>query len=88
MVLADTLSRAYLTDMEEELECYVHAVTSRIPVSEEKLEEIKKEIYKAIRRWWQRWAGDDQKTRKETPSEIQDFWNYRDELSEANLYFV
>jgi hypothetical protein len=41
MIIADTLPRAYLTDddvdsskMNEELECYVHTVTSRMPVSE------------------------------------------------------
>ena len=93
MVIADTLSRAYLTSqdaddsqMEEELACHVHAVNSRIPVSEEKLEEIKKEVESdqtmktlsaTIHRGWP-------ETRKQTPSEIQDFWNYRDELSEAN----
>jgi hypothetical protein len=50
MIIADTLSRAYLTyddvdssKMNEELECYVHTVTSRMPVSEKRLEQIKKE---------------------------------------------
>ncbi|CAB3992300.1 Hypothetical predicted protein [Paramuricea clavata] len=68
MIIADTLSRAYLTDddvdsskMNEELECYVHTVTSRMPVSEERLEQIKKEtaidqtmktLFSTIRREW------------------------------------
>ena len=41
LIIADTLFRAYLTDddvdgdqMNAELECYVHTVTDRVPVSE------------------------------------------------------
>ena len=51
MIIADTLSRAYLTDkdinndqMNDEIEGFVHAVVNRIPVSEEGLEQIRKEI--------------------------------------------
>lgn len=93
MIIADTLSRAYLTDndvdssqINEELECYVHTVTSKVPVSEERLEQIKKEtvmdqtmktLSATILSGWP-------ETRKQTPCEIQDYWNYRDELSEID----
>ena len=93
MIIADTFSRAYLTDddvdsskMNEELECYVHTVDSRMPVSEERLEQIKKEtatdqtmktLFSTIRRGWP-------ETRKQAPCEIYDYWNYRDELTEVD----
>ena len=47
MVLADTLSRAYIpedpadTSMEEELECAVHLITENAPISDARLDEIK-----------------------------------------------
>ena len=50
MIIADALSRAYLTDkgtnnnqMNDETEGFVHAVINRIPVSEEGVEQIRKE---------------------------------------------
>ena len=50
MIIADTLSRAYLTgkgtnnnQMNDETEGFVHAVINRIPVSEEGVEQIRKE---------------------------------------------
>ena len=91
MIIADTLSRAYLTDkdinndqMNDEIEGFVHAVVNRIPVSEEGLEQIRKEtardetmqlLTSTIRTGWP-------ETRKQVSSTIQDFWNYRDELTE------
>ena len=93
MVLADTLSRAYLTNqeldesqMDEDLTCHVHSVLSSKPISEDKLEQIKKEtdndqtmknLSTMIRRGWP-------ETKKQTPKDVQDFWNYRDEISEAD----
>ena len=93
MIIADTLSRAYLTDedssqnsqMDDELEGYVHTVVNRIPASAEGLEQIRKEtasdetmktLTATIRRGWP-------ESRKQVPNDIQDFWNYRDELSEV-----
>ncbi len=93
MIIADTLSRAYLTDedssqnsqIDDELEGYVHTVVNRIPASAEGLEEIRKEtasdetmktLTATIRRGWP-------ESRKQVPNDIQDFWNYRDELSEV-----
>ncbi len=93
MIIADTLSRAYLTDedssqnsqMDDELEGYVHTVVNRIPASAEGLEQIRKEtasdetmktLAATIRRGWP-------ESRKQVPNDIQDFWNYRDELSEV-----
>ena len=91
MIIADTLSRAYLTDkdinndqMNDEIEGFVHAVVNIIPVSEEGLEQIRKEIARdetmqiltsTIRTGWP-------ETRKQVSCTIQDFWNYRDELTE------
>ena len=50
IIIADTLFQVYLTDddvdssqMDEELKYYVHTVTGRMPVSEEPLEQIKRE---------------------------------------------
>ena len=93
MIIADTLFRAYLTDedssqnsqMDDELEGYVHTVVNRIPASAEGLEQIRKEtasdetmktLTATIRRGWP-------ESRKQVPNDIQDFWNYRDELSEV-----
>ena len=92
MIIADTLSRAYLTDkdtnknqMNDEIEGFIHALINRITVSEEGLEQIKKEtardetmqtLRSTIRTGWP-------ETRKQVSSTIQDFWNYRDELTEA-----
>ena len=47
MVLADTLSRAYIpkdpadSSLEEELECAVHLITENAPISDVRLDEIK-----------------------------------------------
>ncbi|CAB3984230.1 Hypothetical predicted protein [Paramuricea clavata] len=58
-----------------------------MPVSEERLEQIKKEtaidqtmktLFSTIRRGWP-------ETRKQTPCEIQDYWNYRAFRSRWNL---
>jgi hypothetical protein len=91
MVLADTLSRAYVPNsepderyMEDEVEYHTHSVLHRIPVSTDKLEKIREETSKdptmmvlltVIRRGWPQ-------SRQQTPVEIHEFWNYRDEMSE------
>jgi transposase InsO family protein len=88
MVLTDTLSRAYVPNsepdesyMEDEVE---YSVLHRIPVSTDKLEKIREETSKdptmmvlltLIRRGWPQ-------SRQQTPIEIHEFWNYRDEMSE------
>ena len=93
MVITDMLSRAYLTDedssqnsqMDDQLDSYAHTVINRIPASAEGLEQIRKEtasdetlktLTATIRRGWP-------ESRKQVPNNIQDFWNYRDELSEV-----
>ena len=90
MVVADTLSRAYLqdsnNDMEDEISTYVHTVMSSIPASDGKLEQIKTqtrsdETMQVLRRtihdgWPEK--------RSHAPRQIQQFWNYRDELSEVD----
>ena len=92
VIIADALSRAYLTDKDtnknqtnDEIEGFVHAVINRIPVSEEGLEQIRKEtardetmqtLRSTIRTGWP-------ETRKQVSSTIQEFWNYRDELTKV-----
>ena len=50
MILADTLSRAYIndkpenTDLEEDLICAVNLIVSNLPVSDPKLTEIRSAI--------------------------------------------
>ena len=72
--------------MTEELECYVHTVTSRMPVSEERLGQIKKETAtdQTIKTLFSTIGRGCPETRKQTPCEIYDYWNYRDELSEVD----
>ena len=92
MVLADTLSRAYIpsnpTDnsLEEELECAVHLITDNAPISDARLDEIKQmtKVDKAlitlmttIQHGWPNKIS-------QVPKEIQEFWNFRDELCETD----
>ena len=92
MIIADTLSRAYLTDkdtnknqMNDEIEGFVHAVINRIPVSEEGLEQIRKETARdeTMQTLRSTIRSGCPETRKQASSTIQDFWNYRDELTEV-----
>jgi len=51
MILADTLSHAYLSDggdneLERELECAVHLVVSTAPITDVKLNQLKQELGK------------------------------------------
>ena len=93
MILADTLSRAYITDcptsqstFEEELACMVHMVLSNTPFTDAKLEEVRKAtsqntimrlLQTTIQTGWPDKIS-------ETPAELKAFWTYRDELSEAD----
>lgn len=90
LVLPDMLSRAPLPEtaygsMEEEIALHVHLLTSNLPVSKTKLEEIKeataddpslKELKETIKSGWP-------ETKSQAPANIQIYWNVRDELSEA-----
>ena len=89
-VLPDMLSRAPLAEtaygsMEEEIALHVHLLTSNLPVSKPKVEEIKeataydpslKELKEMIKPGWP-------ETKSQTPANIQIYWNVRDELSEV-----
>ena len=84
------LSRAPLPEtaygsMEEEIALHVHLVTSNLPVSKPKLEEIKeatvddpslRELKETFKLGWP-------ETKSQTPANIQIYWNVRDELSEV-----
>ena len=89
-VLPDMLPRAPLPktahgSMEEEIALHVQLLTSDLPVSKPKLEEIKdatangpslKELKDTIKSGWQ-------ETKSHTPASIQVYWNVRGELSEV-----
>jgi len=90
LVLPDMLSRAPLPEtaygsMEVEIALHVHLVTSNLPVSKPKLEEIKeatvddpslKELKETFKLGWP-------ETKSQTPANIQIYWNVRDQLSEV-----
>ena len=93
MVLADTLSRAFIDDpdcttksLEEELICAVNFVLNNAPISDPKLEEVRlatlqdPEMHQLKEVILSGWPS----TRSQVPKEIQEYWNYRDEISEAN----
>ena len=90
MILADTLSRAYIkgapdSDLEEDLVCAVSLVIDNLPVSDPKLEAIRvaterdptmTKLQDTIRRGWP-------ERKSEIPQELNGYWNFREELSEA-----
>ena len=94
MILADTLSHAYIkdctksqTNLEVELACMVHMVLSNAPFTDTKLEEVSiatledttmRLLQATIQNGWP------DKISK-TPAELRPFWRYRDELSEVVL---
>ena len=93
MVLADTLSRAYIdkcvttqSTLEEDLDCMVHMVLSNAPFSDAKLEEVRKATAEdTTMRILQETLHDGWPDKlSEAHSSIKLFWTYRDELSEAN----
>ena len=91
MILADTLSHAYLPDegdkeLENELQCAVHLVISTAPITDVKLKQLKQELTKdesmttlcsTICNGWPHNIS-------QVPKEIREFWNFRDELTEAD----
>ena len=93
MFLADTLSRAYIDEhdnadrnLEEELICAVNFALGNVPMSDPKLEEVRVAtaadttmgtLKQVILSGWPN-------KRREVPADIQEYWNYRDELSEVN----
>ena len=90
MILVDTLSRAYIkgapdSDLEEGLVCAVSLVIDNFPVSDPKLEAIRvaterdrtmTKLQDTIRRGWP-------EQKSEIPQELNGYWNFREELSEA-----
>ena len=91
LVLPDMLSRAPVSpavddNMEEEIALHVHLVRRTLPVTESKLEEIKRAtaedqsmstLSETIKYGWP-------ETKGETPVSIHAYWDVRDELSELN----
>ena len=90
MVIADTLSRAYISDtstdrMEDELMSAVHMVLENAPATDKRIQEIKEltesdttlqRLKSVIRSGWP-----DERT--DLPEDVQSYWNFRGELSEA-----
>ena len=90
MYLPDTLSRAYLpqcsTTLEDEIQVEVHDVRNNLPVSESWyktfVEETRQDdqlcrLVEVIRKGWP-------SRKRSTVRLVQEFWNYRDELSEID----
>ena len=91
LVLPDMLSRAPVSptvddNMEEEITLHVHLVRRTLPITESKLEEIKRAtaedqsmrtLSETIKFGWP-------ETKGETPVSIHAYWDVRDELSELN----
>lgn len=90
-IVSDTLSRVYVEgQMDENIDldnsAQVHMIMTYLPASDSKLEEIKAEIERdlqmhtlkqiALNGWPQ--------TKEQTPKEIQDYWNFRDEVLVIN----
>ena len=96
MYLADTLSRACIpgegnADMEEELSRVIHTLVLNIPVSANKLSQIRQateqdptltKVRNLIMTGWP-------KSKKSVPPDVQSLWNIRDELHVAEgIIFV
>ena len=90
MVIADTLSRAYISDtstdrMDNELMSAVHMVLENAPATDKRIQEIEEltqsdttlqRLKSVIRSGWP-----DERT--DLPEDVQSYWNFKDELSEA-----
>ncbi|XP_046569886.1 uncharacterized protein K02A2.6-like [Haliotis rubra] len=89
--VADMLSRHFIESssnkddlsLDEDIQSYVHMVTSNLPVSDKKMKEIRKEssedsqhlmLMKIIMNGWPQNLHD-------CPSSIKEFWTFRDELT-------
>ena len=91
MYIADTLSRAHTTDttvgeMETELAEAVHLVVSNVPASSKRMREIREATAKdtvllALRNMIRDGWPD---SRSAVASDLQQYWNFREELSEAS----
>ena len=92
MILADTLSRAYInvkpdsTDLEEDLICAVNFIVSNLPVSDPKMTEIRSateqdttmiRLKNTIQSGWP-------EKRSQVHQDLRDYWTYRDELCETD----
>ena len=91
LFLPDMLSRAPLSEtaddnMEEDIALHVHLLTSSLPVSKSKLEEIKdvtaddqslRELKETIKSGWP-------ETKAQAPASIRVYWDVRSELSELD----
>ena len=88
--VADTLSRKFLPDtdptLSQSLECHVNVVMSSLPVSDQKLQEIRNasENDTQLCRLRQTILDGWPESRKKCPPEVTDYWNHRDELSVIN----
>ena len=89
MILADTLSRAYIhnteqqEDFDKELSSYIHSILANIPATDTRLEEIRvataqdekmQSLKSAILDGWP-------EKQSQVPEPIRIYWNFRDELS-------
>ncbi|KAI8498512.1 hypothetical protein Bbelb_237140 [Branchiostoma belcheri] len=84
--VADALSRLYLKEtdnMSETFEAQVHLVTSNIPVSSQRIEEVRQEtgrdpqliiLMDTIREGWP-------DTKRQCDTRVTEYWNHRDELT-------
>ena len=89
--IADTLSRAYIPDcgsdqMEEELTCAINLVINNIPATDKRMQEIRdgtkndKSLRILKRMILNGWPD----IQSQIPQEVRPYWNFRDELSEAD----
>ena len=90
MYVADTLSRAYLSDSTpigapEDIEVMVHSLTASLPISQQKLamfqkatadDSVLQRLLVVVRGGWP-------KIYKSVHTTLRQFWNVRDEISEA-----
>ena len=91
MNIADTLSRAYIPDcgsdqMEVELTCAVNVVVNNIPATDKRMQQIKDATKNdnslcILKRMILNGQPDIQ---SQIPEEMQPYWNFKDELSEAD----
>ena len=86
MFLADTVSRAHLSETAEEIEeeemvAYIHMIYQSRSVSDERIDEIKRETDKKIQKLHSDWMATQEKT---VPLPIRCYWSYREEMSEIN----
>ena len=89
--IADTLSRAYIPDcgsdrMEEELTCAINLVINNIPATDKRMQEIREGTKndKSLRILKRMILNGWPDIQSQIPEEVQPYWNFRDELSEAD----